>query len=196
MAYDYQGAINAGANPNDVVNYLSTQTGYKAQDAIKAGAKQADVLKYMSSLPVAPINAGATPATPVGNQSNLLNYFSQVGTNLKNTFVQGAQDLNTESANQPKLASQAGGGIVGNTLAKLSTAGNAAGTVAQTAGGIIGSFISPALPDSVKNIIGHIGNFLNDKIQSIPGMTPQIHQSLTDVLNTASLLGLSLIHIS
>lgn len=52
MAYDYQGALNAGANINDVLGYVAKQTGYDAQGAIKAGANPTDVLKYMSNLPM------------------------------------------------------------------------------------------------------------------------------------------------
>jgi len=50
MAYDYQGAIKAGANPDDVLNYMASQTGYKAQEAVKAGANRDDVLKYMANI--------------------------------------------------------------------------------------------------------------------------------------------------
>ncbi len=49
MAYDYQGAIKAGANPNDVINYLAKQNNYDAQGALKAGANPQDVLKYLAN---------------------------------------------------------------------------------------------------------------------------------------------------
>lgn len=51
MAYNYQAAIQAGANPNDVINYMASQTGYKAQDAVQAGANPQDVMSYMANLP-------------------------------------------------------------------------------------------------------------------------------------------------
>lgn len=64
MPYDYQGAINAGANQNDVINYMSGQTNYDAQGAIKAGANPTDVMKYMSNLP---IGNQQQPQQPSGN---------------------------------------------------------------------------------------------------------------------------------
>ena len=51
-SYDYQGAIKAGANASDVLNYMASQTGYDATSAIKAGANQNDVMSYMCNLPV------------------------------------------------------------------------------------------------------------------------------------------------
>lgn len=50
MTYNYQGAIQAGANPTDVMNYMASQTGYRASDAVAAGAKPQDVMAYMSGL--------------------------------------------------------------------------------------------------------------------------------------------------
>lgn len=51
MAYNYQAAIQAGADPNDVINYMASQTGYKAQQAVQAGANPQDVMAYMANLP-------------------------------------------------------------------------------------------------------------------------------------------------
>lgn len=72
MAYDYQGAINAGAKQQDIINYLANQTGYRAQDAIKAGAKPEDVMKYMANLPskqTAQTTQQNTTQTPSGSLS-------------------------------------------------------------------------------------------------------------------------------
>lgn len=129
---------------------------------------------------------GAQKFTPQPVQSS---YASKVGSNLKNTLVQGANELNTQNNNYSKISDQAGGGVVGNILAKGVTAGNAAGTIAKTAGGILGSFIEPILPGDVKKTLGNVSDFIDNNIKSIPGMTPQIHQALGDVFNTVSLLG-------
>lgn len=71
MAYDYQGAISAGANPSDVLKYLGDQTGYDYQGAITAGANQNDVMSYMSTLGASntrattDIAAGGSTPSPV-----------------------------------------------------------------------------------------------------------------------------------
>lgn len=116
-------------------------------------------------------------------------YVSQVATNLKNNFTSGAQEISKDVSEVGSVADKAGGDALAKTLAVGSAAGNVAGTVAGTAGGILGSFITPLLPDSTKQKIGDVVNFIDDKIKSIPGMTPDIHQALGDVFNTVSLLG-------
>jgi len=65
MSYDYQGAIKAGANPDDVLNYMASQTGYKATEAIKAGANRDDVFKYMAN--IVPKTKTPTPAIDTSN---------------------------------------------------------------------------------------------------------------------------------
>lgn len=69
MAYNYQGAIQAGANPTDVMNYMATQTGYKAQQAVEAGANPQDVMAYMANLPQGQGTDTTTPTTT--NQDTL-----------------------------------------------------------------------------------------------------------------------------
>jgi hypothetical protein len=54
QGYDYQGAIKAGANPTDVLNYMASKTGYDATGAVKAGADQNDVMSYMANLNPSP----------------------------------------------------------------------------------------------------------------------------------------------
>lgn len=66
MAYDYQGAIKAGANPTDVMNYMASQTGYKAQQAVQAGANPQDVMGYMATLP----SQGTPSPYTINNSSN------------------------------------------------------------------------------------------------------------------------------
>src|SRR5947209_5398239 len=51
MVYDYQGAIDAGANPSDVLDYLGKQNNYDTQGAITAGAKPEDVMAYLANKP-------------------------------------------------------------------------------------------------------------------------------------------------
>lgn len=78
MAYDYSGAIQAGANPSDVLNYMATSTGYDAPGAIKAGAHPQDVMKYMSGLSpkgAAPAQASPNPQ-PVDQPSETATPFS------------------------------------------------------------------------------------------------------------------------
>lgn len=49
MAYDYQGALNAGADPNSVATYLANKQGYDLKGALGAGADVNDVIRYLSS---------------------------------------------------------------------------------------------------------------------------------------------------
>ena len=49
MEYDYEGAIKAGANPDDVLKYLSNKHKYDYEGAISAGANRDDVIKYLAT---------------------------------------------------------------------------------------------------------------------------------------------------
>jgi hypothetical protein len=63
MAYDYQGALNAGADPNSVATYLANKQGYDLKGALGAGADVHDVIRYLSSKdsPVATPTPDVTP---------------------------------------------------------------------------------------------------------------------------------------
>ena len=78
---------------------------------------------------------------------------------------------------------------VEGSLTDLQAAGHVAGDIASTAGGIIGSFITPLLPNNVKQRIGDVTKYVSDKVNSIPGMTPEIAKGLGDVFNTLTLKG-------
>ena len=121
-------------------------------------------------------------------------YGQQVGQNLGQTFQQGGQNVMQDIANIPKNAASASAnpqhpGALETGLATVGAAGHVAGDIAGTAGGILSSVISPLLPDSVKNTIGDVAKHVSDKVNAIPGMTPEIAKGLGDIFNTATLLG-------
>jgi hypothetical protein len=161
--------------------------------------EQINQIRAKSGLAPLPPKASQAPgAAVVGKYDYLLQdqpkekepgFFSKVVTNLKNTFKSGAQNITEDIANAPAVYEKAGGGAGANILTSLSTMGHVAGDVASTAGGILGSFIEPVLPESAKKTIGNVATYIDDKVQSIPGMTPEIHKSLGDVFNAISLLG-------
>lgn len=114
---------------------------------------------------------------------------SQIAGNLKDTFKQGGQDVTKDVTDIPQNAKNAGGSMLADVAATGAAAGHIAGDVARTAGGIIGSFVSPILPKPVKDTIGDVSSYIDNKISQIPGMTPDIHKSLGDVFNTLTLEG-------
>ncbi len=130
-----------------------------------------------------------TPTAPQSGSNPLSTYEGNVSDNLKGTFSQGASNVTKDIGNTSNLAEQAGNSPLAKTAAVGATAGHVAGDIASTAGGIIGSFISPLIPDNVKNTIGDVTNHIADKVNQIPGMTPEIAKSLGDVFNTLTLEG-------
>ena len=138
-----------------------------------------------------PSNAATAVVSPTAALGNFLlsPKAPEVTSNLKNTFEQGGKNIVSGISNVPNEAQKAGGGPLATGLAAAAGAGHVAGDIAGTAGGILGSVISPFLPDSVKGAIGDASKFIADKVNAIPGMTPEIAKSLGDVFNSASLLG-------
>lgn len=126
-----------------------------------------------------------TPETPTPTPS----YSEKVATRLGETFQKGGQDVTKDITNIPQKAQEAGGSPLAYGAAALAGAGHVAGDIAGTAGGILGSFLSPLIPDNVKNAVGDVTNTIADKVNSIPGMTPEIAKSLGDVFNTLTLKG-------
>ncbi len=118
---------------------------------------------------------------------NPTSYVPQVVSNIKDNFERGAKNVISD-VSQP-FASTATMNPLQGTLTNLQTAGNVAGNVAGTAGGIIGSFISPLLSEGVKQKIGDVTSYVSNKVNSIPGMTPEIAQGLGNVFNTLTLEG-------
>ncbi len=116
-------------------------------------------------------------------------YGSQVVSNLGQNFQQGGDQVTSDIKKTPVDTSGSFAGLGKNVLNDLITAGHLAGDVAKTAGGIIGSFIAPILPEKAKQGLNNFATTVNNKISSIPGMTPQIQQGIGDVFNTITLLG-------
>lgn len=114
---------------------------------------------------------------------------SQIGSGLKNTFEQGATNVKNDITNISGEAAKAGNSPLAKIAAVGQGAGNIAGDVAGTAGGILGSILSPFLPDSVKSGISDATKYVSDKVNSIPGMTPEIAKSLGGLFSTATLEG-------
>jgi len=137
---------------------------------------------------------GSSETTQSQPSSPIADYASTVVKNLGSTFEQGGQNVTKDVTDIPKNAAAASSdvqkpGLPETILATGSAAGHIAGDIAGTAGGILGSFISPLLPDSVKTQLGNVEKVIADKINAIPGMTPEIAKSLGDVFNTTTLLG-------
>lgn len=107
--------------------------------------------------------------------------------NLENTFNQGASNIESDIGNVQSNAQKAGGSPLAYAAAGGAAAGHVAGDIAGTAGGILGSFIAPLLPEAIKNSVGDATNYVAQKVNQIPGMTPDIARSLGDLFNTGSL---------
>lgn len=118
---------------------------------------------------------------PQPNQAiipSILRDFQKRGENI----INGIQDTN-------KVVEGAGNTPLAKTLGVGATAGHIAGQIAGGAGDIIGEVVSQFLPDSVKSKIGDAAKFVSDRVNQIPGMTPEIAKSLGDVFNAVTLLG-------
>jgi len=143
-------------------------------------------------------NSGPTSVAPklpfVGSDQPAA---GSIGNAIENTFMQGGKNVMKDISNEPNLVQPSTGNGVGdigmnatkNVLALGATAGHIAGDVASTAGGIIGSVISPFIPQAIKSKVGDITQAISDKVNAIPGMTPEIAKSLGDVFNTLTLKG-------
>lgn len=147
-----------------------------------------------------PSDFGATaidqPPVPLAQNiwDGLAGYGKQVISNLGDTFNQGGQNVVQDVKNVDKNARAASAnpqkpGLAESELATFQGAGHVAGDIAGTAGGIIGSFITPLLSDDVKTKVGGAIGDIQNKVNSIPGMTPDIAKSLGDVFNAYTLKG-------
>lgn len=115
-------------------------------------------------------------------------YTEKTASNLGNTVKEGISKISQDfQTTMNKTSEPTGTGE--RILNYASGAGHLAGDVAGTIGGLIGSFIEPVLPEGVKKTLGNVASFVDEKVKSIPGMTPEIEQALGDVFNTVSLLG-------
>ncbi len=131
-----------------------------------------------------------TPQTqPVQSQTQDYGLAGKVAGGIANSLNQRGQNIVSDISNVPANAQAAGGGPLAYAAAGGQALGHVAGNIAGGAGDIIGNLISPFLPEGVKQGIGNFSQTINQKIDQIPGMTPELHKSIVDVFNTVSLLG-------
>lgn len=121
-------------------------------------------------------------------------YLGKVVSNIGETFKGGAKEIisdvgKTKSTAESIAPLNRKAGAIEYGLSGLKTLGNVAGTIGETAGGLIGSFIEPLLSDDVKDTVGSVIRYVDDAIDVIPGMTPEIKKSLGDVFAVATLEG-------
>lgn len=113
---------------------------------------------------------GGIPYTPVVPRQ------PDLGDKTAQTFKQGGENIMKDIQNV-------------KTAGIAPTLGHIAGDIAGTAGSFLGNILSPLIPNVAKEKIGEVSQFIDKKVNEISGMTPEIHKSLGDVFNTASLLG-------
>jgi len=138
-------------------------------------------------------------ASPIGSVNGLdlaksfINTFKEGGKNVTQDISNSkniANEVDASNINLPQGEQYQGKNSLGaKILATAATAGHVAGDVAETAGGLLGDALAPLIPQSLKEGIGGVVHKINDKISQIPGMTPEIHKSIGDVVNTALLEG-------
>lgn len=179
----------------DIAGYIrAAQSQGIASDEIYSHLKSLGYVdssgKISSTKQSAPaqVTTSGTDISPA-NVSKANSELASVGAGLKDTFENGGQNVTKDITDIPAEAAKAGNTPLAKVAAVASGAGHVAGDVAQTAGGIIGSAISPFLPDAVKEKLGDVTTAISDKVNAIPGMTPEIAKSLGDVFNTFSLEG-------
>lgn len=137
---------------------------------------------------------GANSLAGFGISQPKQGYLSKLASNIKNTFVSGAENI-SEAVQRVKPTAESiapldqKAGVLEYGLSSLKTAGDIAGSVASTTGGIIGSAIEPLLSDNAKQTIGNVFKYIDDAISQIPGMTPDIKRSLGNIFETVTLKG-------
>lgn len=158
---------------------------------------------FMGSAPTAPAPSTTMPplnsfiGSPVSMQAPVQNptpnpdTTGEISGAMGNTFQQGASDImgNITAMGNTTETGTPGQKIIGAIADVGKTAGNIAGSIASTAGGLIGDVVAPFLPDSVKSKLGDVAGTINSRVSQIPGMTPEIQKSLGDVFNTITLAG-------
>lgn len=132
------------------------------------------------------LKPAVAPKTPAFNQGDTPSGF---GKSFIDTIKKGGQDVIQAAKDIAPNAKEAGGSLGATALATAQGFGHIAGDIAGTAGGLIGDAIAPLLPDVVKSKIGDASKYVSDKVNQIPGMTPEIHKALSDVFNTLTLEG-------
>jgi len=137
------------------------------------------------------------PITTKPISKNFWQKLTEVPQTATSALGKRAETVISDVQGTQKIAEEAGGTPLSYGLSGARTAGRIAGQVAGGAGDIIGSAISPFLPEEVKSTIGDFATKINTGIDtsldSIAGMTPELKQEikigLEDVFNTATLLG-------
>lgn len=166
-----------GPLPSQPINSASTTFADKIAAIGKTKAPPA---------PTAPVDAGEIDA---GGQKVIGGPAGQVLKAAGGAMQSGGNAILDDIKNNKYDNSGSLGALGTNVLNDLVTAGHISGDIAGTTGGLIGSLVSPFLPDSAKTAIGGVAKTINDKIAAIPGMTPDIQKGLGDVFNTVSLMG-------
>lgn len=145
--YNYQGALQAGANPTDVINYMASQTGYNAAGALSAGANPSDVMSYMANMaPKTPSSGSgdlmAPWATPSSNDSPIMAGLKTAANfipSLVNTGAGMVKSVTGLPGELSGIASNAYQGVQEQGLGKfaLNTAESVPGAILNTAEGIV-----------------------------------------------------------
>jgi hypothetical protein len=167
MAYDFNGAIQAGAAPSDVVNYLAKQTNYNAAGALKAGANPQDLMKYMSNLPFKTQQPVAPDNGMDANQNKIVNDYKSGNINAGDVALQAA-GAGAEKANKFMQLTPFGWATSALTgVAKLMQ--GAGETVAHPVFQAIGSALRDAIgPDQVNALGSKINEILaNPTVQKL-----------------------------
>lgn len=126
-------------------------------------------------------------STPVEQSEG--NYFSQVGENIKSSFLRRGQQLSTDIQRTPELARKAGDSPLAKAVSVGVTAGHTAGNIAGGVGDIIGSFIAPLIPEVATQKIGTIAQKINEEIDKT-GIDEDVKRSIGDLFNVLALRGL------
>lgn len=190
---DINGYIKAaqqkGISSDDIYSHLK-QLGYVDSTGAISTTKQAPSIN--------PGNAntdGTVTNSPAAREAQ--SGVRQIPSNIESTFEQGGKDVMNDLEGERASAESAGGGgtktggtaIPADVAAVGAGTGHVAGDIGKTAGGLLGDVLGPLLPDSVKSGIGDATKYVQDKVDAIPGMTPEIAKSLGDLFNAGTLEG-------
>lgn len=177
-AYDYQGAIKAGANPQDVMKYMATNTGYNAAGALKAGAKQNDVLSYMANLPFKSKSFAGSNEAP-GSVAQYAAESADPASNASNPKPNWFQNL---IAGKPIAPAQAK-----DTSGNISNDGGGSQTFAEplrVAGSTLANVFSdaPAVLAAIPQAIIHPINTIKGLVSAVSNISAETGQALHEGL--------------
>ena len=141
MAYDFNGAIQAGANPQDVMNYMAQQTGYNASGAVSAGAKPADVMAYMAAMPAK--STAETPQQKLAAAGAAMSQMRQAQQSTSAALSSFLPNLIKGYGAAVGMNTDTGGTTTPSVVAAINSGRNPAEKVLRGAGSIAGTLISP-----------------------------------------------------